>query len=260
MRELFKITANLVIIYLVGGLLLAAVYSVTSPIIFIKTKEEKEAALSKMMPLHLIANIPAEKADLVLALMPEGITPDKEDLDGGEIRFDALVDIYDKELAKLKKKIRKTGATFVGHRSDNIVTKVGDWESYKHAEYFRVDQDDALTGYIVETYGKGYSSYINILVAISPDYTVRKINVLQHGETPGLGDEIELSWFKDMFRDKAIENLEVVKGETKDKIQAITGATISTRAVTNGVRDALVMIKDAPKEPQVAVEAEGTHE
>lgn len=123
--------------------------------------------------------------------------------------------------------------------------KEGDWSpQHKHAEFYSVEGAEGPLGYVVETYGKGYSSYINVLVAVGTDFVVRKIDVLHHGETPGLGDEIETAWFKKMYEGKGIENLEVIKGDTTDKIQAITGATISTRAVTNGVKDAVALLKE----------------
>ena len=50
--------------------------------------------------------------------------------------------------------------------------------------------------------------------------------------------------FLDQFKGKALQQLVLIKGETKENIQAITGATISSRAVTNGVRDAVQMLVD----------------
>ncbi len=237
-KDITKITLNLVIIYIAGGLLLAGVYAWTSPIIFIKNKEEKEQALQKMMPLHLIVNAPADAmADI------EDLLPGAKAVAEGTL--DAEVDLYERELARLKKKLRKAGASEVLERSTKRVRKKGDWEPWhKHAEYFEVVEDGDVVGYIVEGYGKGYSSYIHLLAAVTPDFRIRKINVISHAETPGLGDEIELAEFKDQFRGKTLEQLEVVKGETDDKIQAITGATISTRAVTNGVRDGLLMLME----------------
>jgi electron transport complex protein RnfG len=87
-------------------------------------------------------------------------------------------------------------------------------------------------GYVIQSFGKGYSSYINTFIATDKDFRVQKINILGHGETPGLGDEIETDWFKTQFKDKTLEHLKVIKGETKEDIQAISGATISSRAVT----------------------------
>jgi electron transport complex protein RnfG len=73
---------------------------------------------------------------------------------------------------------------------------------------------------------------------------VRKINILHQGETPGLGDEISTDPFMEQFRGKDLDHLVVIKGETEDKIQAITGATISSRAVTNGVKDGVKMLME----------------
>jgi len=201
--DMLKITFNLVVIYLIGGLIMAFVYAKTSPIMYIKAKEEKEAALKTMMP-------------------------------------DA-----------------------------DTIEKIGDWEPHeKHAEYYAArscgeikiktvkdektgavrEEKECINpqdiGYIVEGYGKGYSSYINLLVSVDREFRVRKIKVLHHAETPGLGDEIEKEYFQKQFEGKTVDNLVVIKGETADKIQAITGATISSRAVTeDGVRKGVEILK-----------------
>ena len=73
---------------------------------------------------------------------------------------------------------------------------------------------------------------------------VKGIGILGHGETPGLGDEIEQDYFKKRFEGKSLEQLEVVKVEGTDKIQAISGATISSRAVTKGVRESVKLLKE----------------
>lgn len=201
-KDMAKITFNLVIIYIIGGLVLAFVYSKASPIMFKKAKEEKEAALKTMMP-----------------------------------------------------------------EADNI-EKLGDWESHhKHAEYFiakscveekteKIKDEqtgdfvetkkcikDKAIGYVIEGFGKGYSSYINVYVSVDKDFTVKKVNVLHHAETPGLGDEILEDYFLDQFAGKDIDHLVVIKGPTKDKIEAITGATISSRAVTeDAVKNGVEML------------------
>jgi electron transport complex protein RnfG len=235
-KDIFKITINLVIIYIVGGLLLAGVYAWTSPIIFVTEKEEKERARQKMMPLHLIVNAPSDAEAKIKELLPEAGRTE-------EGLLDAEVDLYEKGLKKLRKRLKKAGAIEIEEYSDFKTEKTGDWEiHHKHAEYFGVTEGEESTGYLVETYGKGYSSYVHVLVATDRDFVVQKINVIGHGETPGLGDEIEVAEFKNQYRGKDLEHLVVIKGETEDEIQAITGATISTRAVTNGVRDAVEML------------------
>lgn len=94
-------------------------------------------------------------------------------------------------------------------------------------------------GYIVSSVGRGYSSLIKMLVATGTDNTVTGIEVLGHAETPGLGDRITEAEFKDRFKGKTPDNLEVVKQPTDTQIEAISGATISSRAVTKGVKAAV---------------------
>lgn len=182
-KDIIKITINLVVIYLIGGAILAAVYAKTSPIIFRNNEEAKKQALKSLMP-----------------------------------------------------------------EADDI-KKMGDWTIHeKHAEYFVAKKGNDIIGYIVQSFGKGYSSYIDTLIAVDKDFKVQKINILHHAETPGLGDEIETESFKGQFKNKDFDHLKVLKTETTEYIQAISGATISSRAVTedavkNGVDFLMKTIK-----------------
>lgn len=113
------------------------------------------------------------------------------------------------------------------------IEKMGDWTIHgKKAEYFVTKKGDEIIGYIIQSFGKGYSSYINVLIAVDKDLKIQKIDILSHAETPGLGDEIEKDEFKDQFKGKDIDRIKLVKTETTEHIQAITGVTISCRAVT----------------------------
>ena len=65
----------------------------------------------------------------------------------------------------------------------------------------------------------------------------RSRSMLEHNETPGLGDNASKPKFRDQFKGKKIDSLEVTKEHSDTKhIQAMTGATISSRAVTRGVK------------------------
>jgi len=70
------------------------------------------------------------------------------------------------------------------------------------------------------------------LIAVDTNFRVIKISILGHAETPGLGDEIEADTFKNQLTGKDTEHLKIVKTEPVDYVQAISGATISSRAVT----------------------------
>lgn len=115
----------------------------------------------------------------------------------------------------------------------------------KHHTYYEAKKGNKVIAYIADTAGKGYSSFIQMLVSLDTDLKIQDVNILHHGETPGLGDQVEdRALFLDQFKGKALQQLVLIKGETKDNIQAITGATISSRAVTNGVKDAVQMLVD----------------
>ncbi|MBI5664622.1 MAG: FMN-binding protein [Nitrospirae bacterium] len=203
-KDIVKITINLVVIYVIGGLLMAFVYAKTSPIMFIKAKEEKEAALKLMMP----------EADSIASL---GVWEPHE----------KHAEYY---------AARKCGELKTVSVKDE---KTGKMKEEKEC----VDPQDI--GYIVEGYGKGYSSFIHILASVDKDFVVKKISILGHGETPGLGDEIQKDYFLNQFEGRTVDTLVVIKGETPDKIQAITGATISSRAVTeDGVKNGVILLKE----------------
>ncbi|MEC4686101.1 MAG: FMN-binding protein [Nitrospirota bacterium] len=206
-KDILKITMNLVVLYLAGGLLLAAVYAKTSPIIFKKNEQEKKEALQKMMP----------EADVI----------------------EKLGDWYPHE---------KHAEYFVAKKCGELkIKKIKDEETGKVKEEKECINPRPI-GYIVQTFGKGYSSYINILFSVDNNFRVQKIDILHHAETPGLGDEIVLDYFKNRFKGKDIDHLKVLKKETTEYIQAITGATISSRAVAeDGVRNGLEFLEKALK-------------
>ena len=123
--------------------------------------------------------------------------------------------------------------------TDPIVA-AGKWTTHgKNFEYYTATASAKPVAYISSTAGKGYSSYIQMLVSVDTDLKIRDVKILGHAETPGLGDQVEDKSFIDQFKGKSLPDIKLIKGETKENIQAISGATISSRAVTNGVKDAV---------------------
>jgi electron transport complex protein RnfG len=183
-KDIAKITLNLVVVYIIGGLVLSGVYAVTSPIIYQNNVRTEEKALKELLP-------------------------DAE-----------------------------------------TIEKSGEWTIHeKTAKYFTAKKNNEVIGYVIQSFGKGYSSYINTFIAVDKDFKVIKINVLSHAETPGLGDEIESDWFKNQFKGKDVEHLKVLKTDTTEDIQAISGATISSRAVTeDAVKNSVAFLIKTIKE------------
>jgi electron transport complex protein RnfG len=94
-------------------------------------------------------------------------------------------------------------------------------------------------GYVIEVSPSGsFSGTLTIMVGVNSDLTVSGVAVTKSGETSGLGDNAKKADFRDQFKGLSGE----VK-VTKDGgvIDAITGATITSRAVSAGVTSALAV-------------------
>lgn len=106
-----------------------------------------------------------------------------------------------------------------------------------------------LIGYAVIAEGNGYQGKIKILAGVKKGlFALYGIEILESIETPGLGGEIATSDFKDQFKDlRFVPQIECVKEAKKDmdnKIHAITGATISSKSVTNILNEKLKTITE----------------
>lgn len=102
-------------------------------------------------------------------------------------------------------------------------------------------------GYVITVVShEGYAGDIEISVGILNDGTVKGIEMLTITETAGLGMKAKDPEFKDQFKDKQVEKFSYTKTGEKgdDKINAISGATITTSAVTNAVDAALVYFQN----------------
>ena len=108
--------------------------------------------------------------------------------------------------------------------------------------YRAYNEKGDLVGYTALAKGKGYSSTIQTVAGFDTNLAVSGMKVTFQQETPGLGTKIEEDWFLDQFKGKDALRLAVV--QDRGDIDAITGATISSRAVSNSVRQVADMLKD----------------
>lgn len=105
-----------------------------------------------------------------------------------------------------------------------------------------LDAAGGSVGMVFRVAPKGYGGPITIIVGVSLDGKISGIKVLSHTETPGLGANAQKESFTSQYTGKSADvPLSVVKGSpvNENEIQALTAATISSRAVTNGVNQAL---------------------
>jgi Na+-translocating ferredoxin:NAD+ oxidoreductase subunit G len=117
-------------------------------------------------------------------------------------------------------------------------------DSFKEIEgknaWYAAEKGGEIIAYVVPGETKGYGGAIQLLVAVSKEGTVIDYSCTKHNETPGLGDKATKSPFKDQFEGKSSANLVVTKDPSnKNDIQAMTGATISSRAFTKAVKQAV---------------------
>lgn len=101
--------------------------------------------------------------------------------------------------------------------------------------------DGSVLGYVfVITNHEGYGGDIQFTLGVSMDGTTNGISILAISETPGLGMEAE-NVLKPQFAGKKAAQFQYTKtgAVSEDQIDAISGATITTNAVTNGVNAGL---------------------
>lgn len=99
------------------------------------------------------------------------------------------------------------------------------------------DAKGDLMAYVFIAQGRGYSSDIKIVVSLDSKGNIIAIKVLEQAETPGVGTRVTGDEFLNQFKDKHIN----------EQFDTITGATISSTAVINSIKDNALRILDYGK-------------
>jgi electron transport complex protein RnfG len=157
-------------------------------------------------------------------------------------------------LAKYRERLAETN----GEQTSRV--DVGD---SKITVYDAYDADGELVGYVVRGSGAGYGDVVIALIGLDKDAsTITGVYVLSQKETPGLGSKIaDPSWNR-QYDGKATEPpLEVVKKTPTEPndIQAISGATISSNALTNIVNGTVADFREALAQTTSAATKGGYH-
>ena len=107
------------------------------------------------------------------------------------------------------------------------------------------DQENELGYAFTVTTAEGYGGDIQFAMGVQDDGTLNGISILSISETAGLGMRATTDDFKNQFKDKNVEKFTYTKtGATSDdEIDALSGATITTNAMTNGVNAGLAAFR-----------------
>ncbi len=147
--------------------------------------------------------------------------------------------ITEDKIAKLSKENEmKAMSSLI--KADSFNEKTADI-SDTSVDYYEAEKGGEIAGYIFVTNENGYGGTVSVMTAVNTDGTVEAIQILDvSNETPGLGQNAAKESFYGQFSGKQ-SDIELKKGEvTQDnQVSAVTGATITSTAVTKCVNRAL---------------------
>lgn len=154
------------------------------------------------------------------------------------------------EIASGKVAVNKDGKTIAELTVQTPETPL-DYDVYK------VSEGGKQIGWVVLGKGNGYADEVVCLIGLSADIkTITGVSVISQKETPNLGSKLQSKW-ADQFAGKASSPaLEVVKNKSgkpdNNKIDAISGATISSDALTTIVNQTIAKFSDDVKKLKFA--------
>ncbi|PIE51645.1 hypothetical protein CSA37_10545 [Candidatus Fermentibacteria bacterium] len=159
-----------------------------------------------------------------------------------------------KEQAKLDAMIDVAGSLGSGQLSFDSLSVDGLSNPYADADQVLavVSVSDSLgkeLGYLFVAYGRGYSSTIQTMVAVDILGTVTGTTILYQQETPGLGANVS-DPARFLYQFSGSTASELMLSKDGGSLDAITGSTITSRAVTNSVRSGLDALAGAGLLPQ----------
>lgn len=186
-------------------------------------------------------------------------------LPGKEGFFFLTIDLAGKILENKPVAIDENKVLEKEERDKVVRSTVGGGKDVEFADQTIVVTDNGKrVAYLLDGKFTGFKTFIGVMLALDPQFSLLGLEILEHEEDPGLGAEIEQEYFKNQFKGKSFETLkglEVVKKPMPDEyfqalegtiaegdaakilkqyvdqdIFALTGATISSRAVNNGVK------------------------
>ncbi len=116
-------------------------------------------------------------------------------------------------------------------------------------EVFKGLDGEKVVGYTIKTSISGYSGAVVVMTGIDMKGVISGMKVVSNTETPGLGANSSTPEFQGQYKGKsAKKDIVLVKNSpTKEQVQALTGATITSKAVTDSVNLAIKVFNNISK-------------
>lgn len=134
-----------------------------------------------------------------------------------------------------KKDVLPVAASFVDITGEDLDAIVSQFEPITEA-YIGLDASGTPIGYVFKSTPNGFSGAVEVVTGVTIDKVVTGLRVGSHNETPGLGAKAKDAAFYEQFSGKSsASQIGVSKtAASGNDIQAITGATISSVAISKG--------------------------
>ncbi|MBL4746003.1 MAG: RnfABCDGE type electron transport complex subunit G [Flavobacteriaceae bacterium] len=153
--------------------------------------------------------------------------------------------------AKLKRKVAAIEMVVPVFDNNPVATmKAVFKEGFKDSvEVYSAHKAKKLVGVaVIGMSNKGFSGLIKVMAGFHPDGRIINIQVLEQKETPGLGTKIKSERFIQQYVNKNPASFNLTPKKDGGDIDALTGATISTRAFSAAVQQAYEVFENLKKD------------
>jgi len=277
MREIIRITVSLTVSCLIAALVMGSVFIITD-----KAKRHNEQLNIQQTMLGLLGYgkdnpVPS---DLEFYTIYRYIIEDGEIKTvgymvpvgaGGKESYELVtMDLAGQFVDRISLDITPESASEPPERKSALTSVLKPPKKFVYADATIIaERGDKRLAYLLPGEFPGFKTFIHVMLALDPTFTIIGLDITEHEEDPGLGGEIQEDYFKNQFKGKSFErtkNLTVVKEPLPDEykkyleagkgeglskgvvdairtqyldrdIYSLTGATISSKAVTNGVKN-----------------------
>ncbi|MBT8206003.1 MAG: RnfABCDGE type electron transport complex subunit G [Eudoraea sp.] len=152
-----------------------------------------------------------------------------------------------KARARLAKKVKALNAVLPQYDNNPVseVLRFKIEEAKDSIEFYPASKDSVIVGAAVTGASeKGYSGLVKLMVGFELDGSIKNIAVLEQKETPGLGTKMKGEKFLRQFRGKNPATFDLKVKKDGGEVDALAGATISTRAFSEATQQAYDVYKE----------------